>query len=88
MAGSTLRIDIDRTARPGRRGLPTVTTGVGAGAAVEAWRAATLIVKVGRNADLGAAAVMGSAIVAGVTARGHRTEAQQIMRGVGTGGIR
>ena len=36
MAGPTLRVDIQRTVGPGRRGLATVTTGIGAGAAVEA----------------------------------------------------
>ena len=69
MAGGTLRVDIERTGCPGRRGLPTVTTGVGAGAAVEAWRAGTLIVKAGQNTDLRAAIIMVCATVAGVTVR-------------------
>jgi hypothetical protein len=38
MAGGTLRVDIYRTGRPGRRGLATVTAGAGAGAAVAAGR--------------------------------------------------
>lgn len=40
MTGATLRVDIERTGRPGRRGLPTVTAGVGAGTAVKARRTA------------------------------------------------
>ena len=55
-----------------------MTAEVGAGAAVEAWRATALIVKAGRNAHLGAA-IMASATVAGVTARAGRTEAQYIV---------
>ena len=69
MAGSTLRIDIDRTARPGRRRLATVAAGVGAGAAVEAWRATTLVIEAGQYTDLRAAIIMVCATVAGVTVR-------------------
>ena len=69
MAGSTLRIDIDRTARPGRRRLATMAADVGAGAAVEAWRATTLIIEAGQNTHLGAAIIMVCATVAGVTVR-------------------
>ena len=69
MAGSTLRIDIDRTARPGRRCLATMAAEIGTGAAVEARRAATLIVKAGQNTDLSAAIIMVCATVAGVTVR-------------------
>ena len=60
-----------------------MTSEVGAGAAVEAWRATALIVKAGRNAHLGAA-IMASATVAGVTARAGRTEANHCMLGVST----
>ena len=38
MAGGTLRVDIERAGCPVGCGLATVTTGVGAGAAVEARR--------------------------------------------------
>ena len=69
MAGGTLRVDIERTGCPGRRGLPTVTTGVGAGAAVEAWRATTLVIEAGQYTDLRAAIIMVCATVAGVTVR-------------------
>ena len=45
MAGVTLRVDIERAGGPARRGLPTVTPGAGAGAAVAAGRAAVLALK-------------------------------------------
>ena len=69
MAGGALRVDIERTGCPAGRSLTTVTTGVGACAAVEARRAATLIVKAGQNTDLSAAIIMVCATVAGVTVR-------------------
>ena len=69
VAGSTLRIDIDRTARPGRRRLATMTAEIGTGAAVEAWRAATHVVEAGQYTDLRAAIIMVCATVAGVTVR-------------------
>lgn len=56
-----------------------MATGVGAGAAVETGRAPVLVIKVGQNTHLGAAIIMGGAIVAGRTARRHRTEAQHTM---------
>ena len=60
-----------------------MATDVGAGAAVEARRAAVHIIEAGRDAHLGRAVIVGSTTVAGRAARGHRTVAQQIMLGVG-----
>ena len=60
-----------------------MATDVGAGAAVEARITPTFVVEAVRNIHLGAAVIMGSATVAGVTARCDRTEAQDIMLGVG-----
>ena len=73
MTGVTLRVDIDRTG-PGWRGLATVTSGAGAGAAVAAGRAA-LGVEAGRDSDIGGA-VMDCTIMAGTTDWSDRTEAQ------------
>jgi len=83
MTRATLRVDIERAGGPGRRGPPAVTTGIGAGAAVEAWRTKVFIVKAGRDTHLGAAVVMRRAVVASVTARGDRTVAQHVVLGVG-----
>ena len=60
-----------------------MAAGVGAGAAVETGRARVFIIKVGRNAHLGTAIIMGSIIMAGRAAWGHRAITQHVVLGVG-----
>jgi hypothetical protein len=65
-----------------------VTTGVGAGAAVETRQTTALIVKGAWNAYLGAAVVMSCPVVAGVTAWSDRTEAEYGVFGVSQVSVR
>lgn len=74
MAGGALGVDIDGTGRPVWGSLAAVATDVGAGGAAKAGCAATLIIKIGQNANIGGAVVMGCAIMAGSTGRVYRTE--------------
>ena len=60
-----------------------MAAGVGAGAAVETGRAPVFIIKAGRNAHLGSAVIMGSIIMAGRAAWGHRAITQHVVLGVG-----
>lgn len=88
MAGGTLRVGIERAGRPVRRGLAAVAADVGAAAAVEAWRAAILVIKAVRNGDFSAAVIMGCAIMAGRAARSDRTEAQHVVLGMSPVSVR
>mgnify|MGYP002065815322 CR=1 FL=1 len=65
-----------------------VAAGTGAGAAVEAGRPTIFIIEAGQDTHLGAAIIMGSAVVAGVTARGDRTVAEQVMFGMSLVSVR
>jgi len=87
MAGGTLRVDIERARRPGRRGLAAVAADIRAGAAIEAGRAIAFIVEAGRHAHFGIAVVMGRSVVAGSTARADRTETENIVRIMCAGGV-
>lgn len=83
MTGGTLRVDIERASRPARCVLTAVATEVRTGATAEAWRAAILIAEAGRKTDFSAAVIVGSATMAGVTARGHRTKTECVVFGMG-----
>ena len=65
-----------------------MATDVGAGAAIEASITPTFVVEAVRNIHLGAAVIMGSGTVAGVTARVDRTVAQGIMLGMSPFSVR
>ena len=85
MTRGTLRVDVDRAGRPGRRGLAAVTAGAGAGAAVAAGRAA-LGVEAGQDSDIGGA-IMDCTIMAGTTDWSDRTETQYGVFGMGPFGV-
>jgi len=83
MARSTLRVYINRTARPGWRGLTTMAASIGASAAIEARRAVAFVIEARRDAHLRRAVIMGSATVTGGTARGHRAKTENVVFGMG-----
>lgn len=87
MTGGTLRVDIDRASQPVGCGLPAVTPGAGASAAVAAGRA-TLGIKSWQDVDIGRAVIMGGTIMAGPTGWSCRTKTECGVIGMGPFSVR
>ena len=87
MTEGTLRVDIDRASQPIGCGLPAVTPGAGASAAVAAGRA-TLSIESWQDVDIGRAVIMVGTIMAGPTGWSCRTKTESVVIGMGPFSVR